>query len=144
MVVRNMQSSARRVFKMLALAVLPIAVLAGVPAAPALAQSASLEGSWSGGGKIVFPSGEAETARCKVHIKRQRGDNFGMNAVCATASARVQQSGELVRVSGNRFHGEFFNKEYNISGSIRVTVTGNKLNASLNGGGGSAQLSLSR
>ena len=137
-------SAARLTVKALAGAALSILIVGGAPVGSALAQSPGLEGSWSGGGKIVFPSGESESARCRVNIRRQSSDSFGMNAVCATASARVLQSAELTRVSGNRFQGEFFNKEYGISGSIRVTVNGNRLNASLSGGGGTAQMALSR
>ncbi|MDX2157204.1 MAG: hypothetical protein SFW09_11905 [Hyphomicrobiaceae bacterium] len=118
--------------------------LAGVSSLEASGETVSLEGSWSGGGQIVFPSGESERARCRASFRRQGGDSFGMSATCATASARVQQSAEVTRVSGNRFRGEFFNQEYGISGSIRITVQGNSLNASLSGGGGSAQFSLSR
>lgn len=117
----------------------------GVWALPdANSQGASLEGSWSGGGQIVFPSGEKEQARCRASFRRQGGDSFGMNATCATASAKVQQSAEVTRVSGDRYRGEFQNTEFGISGSIRITISGNKLNASLNGGGGSAEFSLSR
>ncbi len=107
-------------------------------------QGVSLEGSWSGGGQIVFPSGEREKARCRASFRRQGGDSFGMSATCATASAKVQQSAELTRVSGDRYRGEFHNQEFGISGSIRITISGNRLNASLNGGGASAEFSLSR
>jgi hypothetical protein len=67
-----------------------------------------------------------------------------MSAVCATASARVQQSAEVTRVTANVYRGEFFNQEHGISGSIRITLRGDRLNASLSGGGGSAVFSLSR
>lgn len=107
-------------------------------------QGASLEGAWSGGGQIVFPSGEKEQARCRASFRRQGGDSFGMSATCATASAKVQQSAEITRVSGDRYRGEFHNQEFGISGSIRIVVSGNRLDASLSGGGGSAQFSLSR
>ncbi len=111
---------------------------------PAQSRDARLEGSWSGGGKIVFPSGETEQARCRVSIRRQGGRNFGFNAICATPSARVQQSAALIHVAGNRYRGEFVNQEYGITGSIRLTLDGNRISASLTGGGGSAQLALRR
>jgi len=111
---------------------------------PAHGQDANLEGSWSGGGQIVFPSGETEKARCRASFRRQGSDSYGMSATCATASAKVQQSAEVTRVSGNRYRGEFFNQEFGLSGSIRITVSGNKLNASLSGGGGSAEFALSK
>ncbi len=115
---------------------------AGLPEANS--QGASLEGSWSGGGQIVFPSGEKEQARCRANFRRQGGDSFDMSATCATASAKVQQSAAVTRVSGDRYRGEFHNTEFGITGSIRITISGNRLNASLNGGGGSAEFSLSR
>lgn len=110
----------------------------------AVGQGASLEGSWSGGGQIVFPSGEKEQARCRANFRRQGGNSFDMSATCATASVKVQQSAEVTRVSGDRYRGEFQNQEYGISGSIRITISGNTLSASLNGGGGSAEFSLRR
>lgn len=120
-----------------------LALGAAVPGT-AVAQSSSLEGSWSGNGRIVFPSGEAERARCRVSFRRNGGESFGMSAVCATASARVQQTAQVSRVSGNRYRGEFNNQEFGITGSIRIEFNGNSLSASLSGGGGSAQFNLSR
>ncbi len=67
-----------------------------------------------------------------------------MNATCATASTRVQQTARITHISGNRFRGEFFNQEHGISGSVRITVNGNRLEASLSGGGGTAEFSLGR
>ena len=121
-------------------AVLGALMLATVGAA---AQPVSLEGSWSGGGVVVFPSGDRESARCRATFRRA-GSGFGMNAVCATASARVAQSAQLARISANRFAGEFYNAEYSMSGSITITVRGNHISAALNGGGGSAHFNLSR
>lgn len=110
----------------------------------AMSGEAGLEGAWSGGGHIVFPSGEREHARCRAHFRRQGGSSFDMSATCATPSVKVQQSAEITRVSSDRYRGEFQNQEYGISGSIRITINGNTLNASLNGGGGSAQFNLRR
>ena len=67
-----------------------------------------------------------------------------MNAVCATPSARVAQTAQLARTSANRFAGEFYNAEYAVSGSITITVKGNRLSAALSGGGGTAHFNLSR
>lgn len=119
--------------------------VAGTLALPvAESQETSLEGSWSGGGHIVFPSGEKERARCRASFRRQGGNSYGMSATCATASVKVQQTAQVSHVSGNRYRGEFINQEYGISGSVRITVSGNRLNASLAGGGGTAEFALSR
>jgi len=114
----------------------------GVAATPATAQS--LVGSWSGGGMIVFPSGEKERARCRATFRQAGGGGVSMSGVCATASVRVSQSASLSRLTPNTYSGEFFNTEFNISGSIRIRMQGNKLNASLSGGGATAQFVLAR
>lgn len=119
-------------------------VSASFLATPASATAQSLEGSWSGGGRVLFPSGEAERARCRASFRRRGGDSYAMSAVCATQSARVEQTAVLVRTGPNRYAGDFNNAEYGVSGSIRITVSGRSLNASLTGGGGSAQFSLSK
>ena len=54
------------------------------------------------------------------------------------------QSAQLQRVSANSFTGRFNNAEYDISGTINITVRGNKLNASLSAKGGSASFAMSR
>lgn len=111
---------------------------------PGAAQQASLEGSWSGGGTVTFPSGGSESARCRASFRKQSANTFSMNAVCATPSGRVAQTADVERISATKFSGEFFNSEYGISGSISITVRGNSMSASLNGGGASASLSLSK
>jgi hypothetical protein len=126
----------------IAFALSALATMAAPP--PAAAQSGSLQGTWSGGGKIVFPSGESERARCRATFRAVSGRSFTMSAVCATASTRVQQNAEITRIAPNRYRGEFFNQEFGISGSARITLVGQSLRASLVGGGGSAEFTLSR
>ena len=110
----------------------------------AAAEPASLEGSWSGGGTVNFSSGASERARCRVRFSRYSSTVFGMNAVCATTSARVAQTATVERVGANRFAGTFYNPEYGVSGIINIVLGGNRLSASLRGDAGSAQLSFSR
>lgn len=124
---------------------LGIAVLGlGALFVPVQASGPSLEGTWTGTGTVVFPSGEKESARCRASFKRQSDNVFGMNAVCATASARVAQTASLNRVSANRFSGEFFNSEFGVGGQIRLSINGNSISASLDGAGASAQFNLSK
>ena len=77
-------------------------------------------------------------------FRRQSGNTFGMSAQCATASVRVAQTAAVERIGANRFTGSFYNAEYAVSGTITITVNGNRLNATLSGGGGSAFFTLSR
>lgn len=112
--------------------------------APAAAQSSGLSGSWAGGGRIVFPSGERERARCRAHFRPSGRHSYRMNAVCATASTRVEQVADIQRIGGNVYRGDFFNEQHGIAGKIRITVKGGHLNASLSGGGGHAEFALGR
>jgi hypothetical protein len=121
----------------------PEAVAAST-APPARGQQAGLEGSWSGSGRVVLPSGATERASCQALFRRQGANAFHMSARCATSSARVAQTAGLVRIGANRFSGHFYNAEYAISGTINVTLRGDRLSASLTGGGGSAFFQLSR
>lgn len=125
-------------------AVLVGAICLAAGSAPVTAEQASLEGTWSGGGTVILPTGDRERARCRATFHRKSASLFGMNAVCATSSTRVAQTAELSRTSANRFSGEFYNADFAISGSISVTVRGNSLIATLSGGGGSAHFTLSR
>ncbi len=111
---------------------------------PAAAQSSGLAGSWSGGGRVVFEGGQSERASCRASFLRQSSNRYFMSATCATASARVSQTATVGRISGSRYYGRFFNEEFGISGTLRISVSGNRLNATLKGDTGSAVLSLRR
>jgi hypothetical protein len=123
--------------------ILSFAVLGG-NTAPVAAQAANLEGSWNGGGNVRFSSGKSERARCRANFSKRGVNSYTMSAVCASASGRASQTAQLTRSGANRYTGNFQNSDYGISGSISVSVNGNSLNASLNGGGGSASFNLNR
>ncbi len=125
---------------LLALAALAIAGSASVQAAA----EDSLSGSWSGGGWVSFSSGKKEKARCRARYRRAGGNSYELDATCATASGSASQTATVYQVSPNHFHGSFHNVEYNVTGSIRVVVSGNSQSVSLAGEGASAALSLSR
>lgn len=131
--------------KKLTLLTAPLAaVLLAAGAAGAVAgERGDLAGSWSGGGTVTLPSGATERARCRATFHRA-GGHYSMNAICATASTRVAQTASLRQVGPSRFAGEFFNPDYNVSGSIRVSLSGDSLNAALEGGGGAGHFHLSR
>jgi hypothetical protein len=118
--------------------------LLAVTATLALAQQAGLDGSWTGGGSVSFKSGEKEKASCRATFSRMGGDGYSMRAVCATAAAKVSQSATLDRSGPNRFIGDFYNTEFGVRGTIRITVNGNQLNAALSSDSGSAFFTLRR
>jgi hypothetical protein len=60
------------------------------------ASTASLEGSWSGGGSVSFASGAKEQARCRAHYRSAGTSSYTVNATCATASGRFSRAIKLV------------------------------------------------
>jgi hypothetical protein len=127
-------------------AVLALPLLIAGPAAPgqALAQSASLEGSWRGGGSVAFASGQRERAECRARYSRVSGTSYTLTATCATPSGRATQTATLYRVGGNTYRGRFHNSEYDVSGTIFVTVGGNRQSVRLTSDSGSASFELRR
>ena len=110
----------------------------------AAAQSAGLEGSWRGGGSVAFASGQRERAECRAHYSRASGSSYTLTATCATPAGRATQTATVRQVGGNSYSGQFHNSEYNVSGTIYVTVSGNRQSVRLSGDAGSAALELHR
>lgn len=127
----------------LAMAVAAIVMCAVAPGGVA-AQGVSIEGLWSGGGYAEVESGKRERVRCRVRYTRETPDVFGVSAVCASQSVKLTQTGTVSRVGSNRFAGEFYNPEYDISGRVRVVVSGSSQSVTLTSARGSGSLSLSR
>jgi len=118
---------------------------AGLGARVASAEMASLDGAWSGGGSVTFPSGAKESARCRANFKKRGAERYLVSARCASASGKVEQSALLTYVGSNQFTGSFFNTEYKVDGTITVTVSGNSQNVSIvSPAGSSAYFRLSR
>ena len=123
----------------LSLAAIPVIGFIG----PSEAEPGGLAGSWSGGGWVSFASGSREKARCHARYTGG-GGSYRLTATCATASGKASQTATVYKTSGNSYKGSFVNTQYNVRGSIRVTVHGKSQSVSLSGDGASAQLSLSR
>ena len=107
-------------------------------------QSASLEGTWSGGGSASFASGATERTRCRAHYSRRSNDGYVVRAICATASARVEQTLTLRKIAQNKYAGSFYNDEYGASGTVSVIVQGNTQSVRLTSSAGWASLKFSR
>ncbi len=139
---------ARRLAKGGACALFAALALASLPAS-GNAQSvkhdaAGLEGSWTGGGSVSFASGARERARCRAHYRRAGANSYTVNATCATASGRAEQTATLRRVGENRYSGSFYNSEFAISGVIHVVVRGATQTVRLFSDSGSAIFNLTR
>lgn len=125
-------------------AVLAAPVLMAGLAAGGQAMAQSLEGSWSGGGSVAFASGQHERARCRAQYRRASATSYAVTATCATPSGRATQTATVYKIGGSTYRGQFHNSEYNISGTIYVTVGGNRQSVQLTSPSGSASLELRR
>jgi len=127
-------------------AIMPVvALLAGLACSGlAQAQTAGLEGSWRGGGSVSFASGQTERAQCRAQFRRASGNSYTLTATCATPSGRATQTATVRQVGGNSYQGRFHNSEYDVSGSIFITVAGNRQSVRLTGEAGSASIELRR
>ena len=102
----------------------------------------SLDGAWSGGGFVKPTSGKREKVRCRVTYSRQSAKVYGVNARCASASATLRQTGELLKVRSNLFVGDFYNAQFDFRGRIRVVVSGKSQRVTLSGDGATGSLRL--
>lgn len=121
----------------LAAAALNICVFAEV------AYSEPLQGSWSGSG-YVKANGQRESVSCRVSYSPQGSKVVAVSATCASASATIRQTGQLSMVTSNRYVGDFYNSEYDISGRIRVSVSGSSQTVKFSSARASGSLRLSK
>lgn len=108
------------------------------------AEAEALDGVWSGGGHVSPKSGQREKVSCRVQYQSQGSKTYGVVATCATTSAKIVQTGSLTMVNPTRYVGDFYNSEYNVSGRVRVVVSGSRQTVTFWNPQGSGQLSLSR
>ena len=110
----------------------------------ASAEPAELAGSWSGGGSVTYPSGSREKALCRATFSKTSPSSYKVSATCATASGKVDQLASVRRIGANAFSGNFRNADYNMEGTIHISVQGNSQNVTLTSSSASASLRLSR
>ena len=108
------------------------------------ASPASISGDWAGTGLVKLKSGSQERVRCRVKYGRIAGQDFSLNARCATSGTSIDQTGKLTRVSKGRYVGNVHNEQFNVSAKIVVTVSGKHQNVSISGNEGSAKIRLKR
>lgn len=112
-------------------------------AAAVPANAADLSGTWSGSGSVSPKDGKTEAVRCKVTYSPE-GAAIGVAATCASSSTTIRQTGSLTKVSDNKYVGDFYNSDYDISGRVRVSVSGSSQTVTFSSPRGSGSLSLSR
>jgi hypothetical protein len=110
---------------------------------PALA-APGLAGTWSGSGYVVPKDGARESVRCRVRFDKQSSTVYSVTAQCEGSATSVNQTGEVIEISGGRYAGDFYNAQYDISGRVRVQMNGNHQTVTFGGSRGQGSLSLTR
>jgi len=109
-----------------------------------VASSEPLQGTWSGMGYVKPTDGQRETVSCHVSYSPEGSKVVAVSATCASGSTTIHQTGQLSLVTPNRYVGDFYNSDYDISGRIRVSVSGSWQTVTFSGARGSGSLSLSK
>ncbi len=106
--------------------------------------AAELAGTWNGSGYVNPKDGKREKVRCRITYNRHTPKVFSVSAVCASPSAKVNQTGEVLMVNPNLFVGDFYNPEFDVSGRVRVRLSGSRQTVTFSGPRGSGSVSLSK
>lgn len=103
-----------------------------------------LEGAWRGTGYVKPTDGERQRVECEVRLAPQGSKVVAVSATCRSNSTTIHQTGQLSIVTSERYIGDFYNSEYDISGRIRVVVKGSSLTVTFSGPRGSGSLNLTK
>lgn len=126
------------------LRLLPLAFAAILVAHPGAARADILSGDWSGSGYVQPREGKRESVRCRVTYTPQGAKVVAVAATCASSSVTIRQTGSLSMVTNNKYVGDFHNPEYDISGRVRVTVSGGSQTVTFSSARGGGSMTLRR
>lgn len=118
--------------------------IAAVVAYSGSAFAETLRGTWVGSGHINPGNGQRERVRCRVTYSPRSARIIGVVATCASPSATLRQTGELVKVSESRYVGDFYNSQFDLSGRVRVLLSGGRQTVTLSSSRGGGSLVLRR
>lgn len=93
----------------------------------------SLEGSWSGAGRILLEGGNSERLSCRANYgQRDGGSRLSMSIRCASSSYKIELRASLASSSG-AISGTWEERTFNAGGSVTGRVSGGALNLAFRG-----------
>lgn len=125
------------------IAALTIAVVSQV-ATVTPSYAGSLVGTWSGSGTAKQANGPREKVRCRITYSKVTAKLYKVRSVCASTSARVTHTGEVLRSSPTRFAGDFYVPSFDVTGRVRVRLNGSRQTVSFTSTAGSGTVTLTR
>lgn len=108
------------------------------------ADAAGLRGTWSGAGYFHAKAGKRERVRCIVRYDQETVRVFGVQATCASSAGSIRQTGEVLKIRNNTYAGDFYNRQFDIRGRVRVTVKGGRQTVTFSSSDGGGRLTLSK
>ncbi len=121
------------------LALAGLAALA--PAARAENIVSTLNGSWSGSGRIVYTDGSSEGIHCNAFYTGS-GRDLNMAIQCKSDRNPIHIRSKL-RIDGSRASGDWEERTFNASGSASGSVGPNSMSLKVSGGGFDGQMAVS-
>jgi len=104
-----------------------------VGAAEAASPFTTLNGTWSGSGRIEFENGKSERLRCTAYYTSSNGGNgLGLAIRCASASNKIEVRGRLDYRNG-RVSGVWEERTFNASGTATGQASDNRVSLRLAG-----------
>ncbi len=88
------------------------------------ASATALAGDWSGEGTVTDVQGPTENVRCRVSYRQESAKVYGVEALCASTSKKMSQTGQLLEVRPGVYTGEFNLTQYDVTGRVRVVIDG--------------------
>jgi hypothetical protein len=114
-------------------------------AAPAAADPGSPVGAWHGSGIIRPVTGAPERAACHASVTKAPARNaYDATIHCNTSLGVISQSARMVRTSGNRYRGTFYNAQYDARGTVSSILAGNRQTVTMLSNKGSGSIVLKR
>lgn len=108
------------------------------------ASATAIAGDWSGEGTVTQVEGPTEKVRCRVSYKQESEKVYGVEALCASTSKKMNQTGQLLEVRPGVYTGEFNLSQYDVSGRVRVVVEGETQTVTFKSPKGEGEVILTR
>jgi len=130
------------------IAVTALAVAAAFAAAPGHAQRgeglfASFAGSWSGSGTITVSNGTSERIRCRARYSiTDGGTGLQQDLRCASDSYKFEVTSNVTSMGSSGIMGSWTEVTRNASGNVSGSASGSRIEATVQGIGFSAGLSI--
>jgi hypothetical protein len=121
-----------------------LAVLTAMASTQADPGLGNLVGSWSGSGRLHYTGGSSEGIRCTAYYTLQ-SSAFSLAIQCRSEKNPIHIRSKL-KISGKRLSGDWEERTFNAAGTATGTVSGDRINLNVDGGGftGSMTVSIGR